>query len=130
MNVVATPDQSNSPSSQSMPYPSVKIDPSDPGGSLEDLNSDSFSGDSQMDEMELKEESGQDLRWHRYESRLPEEQKVERAKGLTERRIWSCPVPGCGRSYWYENLSFGPPGWTSYNTPRRGVHSLRYTGFL
>ena len=96
----------NSPGSDSSSTSSrahVKMDHGGHGGPRSERSSASFSGDSQVDEMQgMKDDGDHGLQWHLYDNvgLPPEEQRVERSRSLTERKVWTCPVQGCGRKYW------------------------------
>jgi hypothetical protein len=93
VEAVAVSDPDLAPSSQN------SDENMEAGSSMDDS---SFSGDSDNEGNSVKEEGQGGLQWHLYDNvdHLPEEQRVERVRNLTERKVWSCPVQGCGRRYW------------------------------
>lgn len=86
------------PAALALNIAAVKMDPMESSGTG---SHSSYSQGSQDDLLDMKDEGS--LQWHLYDNggHVPEDQRFERSRNLSERKIWTCPVQGCGRRYWY-----------------------------
>jgi len=91
--------------------PDSMDDEDDPSDMSSRSGNESESGDGDGDEMDSDNHdiaAGADVAPRASSYGALPDGRSDRSKVLAQRKVWTCPVPECGRRYWYESSPLSP----------------------